>query len=91
MSANLYFYNTVPDAKEDAILFSKLSRKDMTTTISDLQMYMTKKGDEPYLRPVTMWVVGDVERTTGRALLAAALKHMVTFNYLLVFKTGLDP
>ncbi|XP_014669413.1 PREDICTED: UDP-glucose:glycoprotein glucosyltransferase 1-like [Priapulus caudatus] len=66
-------------ARTDAIAFSSLSTRDMTVTMSEIQNYMTRKGD-PFLRSVTIWVVGDLERAKGRELLAAAIKHMRTSN-----------
>ncbi|XP_078695179.1 UDP-glucose:glycoprotein glucosyltransferase 1-like [Branchiostoma floridae x Branchiostoma belcheri] len=63
----------------DSAAFSRLSSNQMAATLANSMKYLTKK-DEFVTRPVTMWVVCDMESTEGRQLLYDAIKHMKSSN-----------
>ncbi|XP_038051139.1 UDP-glucose:glycoprotein glucosyltransferase 1-like isoform X2 [Patiria miniata] len=60
-------------------VFQGLSTDDKKAAIANTMKYLTKK-DDTSLRPVSMWVVCDLETTEGRLLLSNALKYMKTSN-----------
>ncbi|XP_021356134.1 UDP-glucose:glycoprotein glucosyltransferase 1-like isoform X2 [Mizuhopecten yessoensis] len=59
----------------DVDQFSVLNTKAMTSIMTQNMKYLTRK-DEDMLRPVTMWVVCDLETAEGRDLLYSALKQL---------------
>uniref|UniRef100_A0A3B3UXM3 UDP-glucose ceramide glucosyltransferase-like 1 n=1 Tax=Poecilia latipinna TaxID=48699 RepID=A0A3B3UXM3_9TELE len=65
----------VVDDWEDTTMFSYLESKDKTAVISKRMKYFTN-GDEDGMTAVTMWVVADFEKVSGRKLLLNALKHV---------------
>ncbi|XP_035995137.1 UDP-glucose:glycoprotein glucosyltransferase 2 isoform X3 [Fundulus heteroclitus] len=60
---------------EDTTMFSYLESKDKTAVIAKRIKYFTN-SDEDGLTAVTMWVVADFEKVSGRKLLLNALKHL---------------
>ncbi|XP_005100215.1 UDP-glucose:glycoprotein glucosyltransferase 1 [Aplysia californica] len=62
-------------------LAAELSAKDLTSAISDGLVYLTKREEES-VRPVTMWVVADLETSHGRELMYNAIKHVKVSNDL---------
>uniref|UniRef100_A0A8C7JBA3 UDP-glucose ceramide glucosyltransferase-like 1 n=1 Tax=Oncorhynchus kisutch TaxID=8019 RepID=A0A8C7JBA3_ONCKI len=56
----------------DTTMYSYLDSKDKTAIIAKRMKYFTKNGK----RPVTVWIVGDFEKASGRRLLLNALKHL---------------
>uniref|UniRef100_A0A3Q3XP66 UDP-glucose ceramide glucosyltransferase-like 1 n=1 Tax=Mola mola TaxID=94237 RepID=A0A3Q3XP66_MOLML len=64
-----------PDDWEDATMFSYLDSKDKTAVMAKRMKYF-KNSDENAVSAVTMWIVGDFEKGSGRKLLLNALKHV---------------
>uniref|UniRef100_A0A3Q2Z169 UDP-glucose ceramide glucosyltransferase-like 1 n=1 Tax=Hippocampus comes TaxID=109280 RepID=A0A3Q2Z169_HIPCM len=62
---------------EDATMFSFLDSRDKTAVMANRMKYLTK-NDEDGMSAVTMWIVGDFQKASGRKLLLAALKHLST-------------
>ncbi|XP_067127795.1 UDP-glucose:glycoprotein glucosyltransferase 1 isoform X1 [Centruroides vittatus] len=56
-----------------------MSQKDFATTFAAHMNYLTKR-EEVVFRPLTWWIVGDLETPEGRELLNAALVHLKTSN-----------
>ncbi|XP_019910403.2 UDP-glucose:glycoprotein glucosyltransferase 2 isoform X3 [Esox lucius] len=65
----------VADEWEDTTMFSYLDYKDKTAVIAKRMKYFTK-NDEDGINGVTVWIIGDFEKASGRRLLLNALKHM---------------
>uniref|UniRef100_A0A4W5PFA1 UDP-glucose ceramide glucosyltransferase-like 1 n=1 Tax=Hucho hucho TaxID=62062 RepID=A0A4W5PFA1_9TELE len=65
----------VVDNWEDATMFSYLDSKDKTAVIAKRMKYFTK-NDEDGINGVTVWIIGDFEKASGRRLLLNALKHL---------------
>uniref|UniRef100_A0A3Q2Y4X5 UDP-glucose ceramide glucosyltransferase-like 1 n=1 Tax=Hippocampus comes TaxID=109280 RepID=A0A3Q2Y4X5_HIPCM len=61
---------------EDATMFSFLDSRDKTAVMANRMKYLTKNEDG--MSAVTMWIVGDFQKASGRKLLLAALKHLST-------------
>uniref|UniRef100_A0A6Q2Y8C2 UDP-glucose ceramide glucosyltransferase-like 1 n=1 Tax=Esox lucius TaxID=8010 RepID=A0A6Q2Y8C2_ESOLU len=66
---------SVADEWEDTTMFSYLDYKDKTAVIAKRMKYFTK-NDEDGINGVTVWIIGDFEKASGRRLLLNALKHM---------------
>uniref|UniRef100_UPI003AAA24A0 UDP-glucose:glycoprotein glucosyltransferase 2 n=1 Tax=Centroberyx gerrardi TaxID=166262 RepID=UPI003AAA24A0 len=64
----------VVDDWEDTTMFSYLDSRDKTAVMAKRMKYFTK-NDEDGMSSVTMWIVGDFEKASGRKLLLSALKH----------------
>uniref|UniRef100_A0A8C4IKT4 UDP-glucose ceramide glucosyltransferase-like 1 n=1 Tax=Dicentrarchus labrax TaxID=13489 RepID=A0A8C4IKT4_DICLA len=62
----------VVDDWEDTTMFSFLDSRDKTAVMAKRMKYFTNSG----MDAVTMWIVGDFEKVSGRKLLLSALKHM---------------
>ncbi|XP_040913122.1 UDP-glucose:glycoprotein glucosyltransferase 2 isoform X2 [Toxotes jaculatrix] len=60
---------------EDTTMFSFLDARDKTVVVAKRMKYFTN-SDEDGMSPVTIWIVGDLERVSGRKLLLNALKHV---------------
>uniref|UniRef100_A0A3Q2EG56 UDP-glucose ceramide glucosyltransferase-like 1 n=1 Tax=Cyprinodon variegatus TaxID=28743 RepID=A0A3Q2EG56_CYPVA len=58
----------------DTTMFSYLDSKDKTAVMAKRLKYFTN-SDEDGMTAVTMWVVADFEKVSGRKLLLNALKH----------------
>nr|XP_020452084.1 UDP-glucose:glycoprotein glucosyltransferase 2 isoform X4 [Monopterus albus] len=65
----------VVDDWEDTTMFSFLDIRDKTAVMAKRMKYFTNTGADG-MSTVTMWIVGDVEKVSGRKLLLNALKHM---------------
>ncbi|XP_046707685.1 UDP-glucose:glycoprotein glucosyltransferase 1 isoform X1 [Silurus meridionalis] len=72
---------------DDYARFLFLDATEKNTAVANSMNYMTKKGihstvssDDGVVRPVTFWVVGDFDQSTGRQLLYDAIRHMKTSN-----------
>ncbi|KAJ8012704.1 hypothetical protein DPEC_G00045650 [Dallia pectoralis] len=63
------------DEWEDSTMFSYLDSKDKTAVVAKKMKYFTK-NDEDGINGVTVWIVGNFEKASGRRLLLNALKHM---------------
>uniref|UniRef100_A0A8C7U5V5 UDP-glucose ceramide glucosyltransferase-like 1 n=1 Tax=Oncorhynchus mykiss TaxID=8022 RepID=A0A8C7U5V5_ONCMY len=61
----------------DTTMYSYLDSKDKTAVIAKRMKYFTK-NDEDGINGVTVWIVGDFEKASGRRLLLNALKHLQT-------------
>uniref|UniRef100_A0A8C4II02 UDP-glucose ceramide glucosyltransferase-like 1 n=1 Tax=Dicentrarchus labrax TaxID=13489 RepID=A0A8C4II02_DICLA len=71
------------DDWEDTTMFSFLDSRDKTAVMAKRMKYFTNSGMESLIilyedgmSAVTMWIVGDFEKVSGRKLLLSALKHM---------------
>ncbi|XP_043104746.1 UDP-glucose:glycoprotein glucosyltransferase 2 isoform X2 [Puntigrus tetrazona] len=65
----------VADDWDDTTMFSYLDSKDKTAIVSKRMKYFTR-DEEEVLYGVTLWIVADIEQSSGRQLLRNALKHM---------------
>uniref|UniRef100_A0A8C7JAB7 UDP-glucose ceramide glucosyltransferase-like 1 n=1 Tax=Oncorhynchus kisutch TaxID=8019 RepID=A0A8C7JAB7_ONCKI len=65
----------VVDDWKDTTMYSYLDSKDKTAIIAKRMKYFTK-NDEDGINGVTVWIVGDFEKASGRRLLLNALKHL---------------
>uniref|UniRef100_A0A8C8M098 UDP-glucose ceramide glucosyltransferase-like 1 n=1 Tax=Oncorhynchus tshawytscha TaxID=74940 RepID=A0A8C8M098_ONCTS len=65
----------VVDDWKDTTMYSYLDSKDKTAVIAKRMKYFTK-NDEDGINGVTVWIVGDFEKASGRRLLLNALKHL---------------
>uniref|UniRef100_A0A8C0FGP0 UDP-glucose ceramide glucosyltransferase-like 1 n=1 Tax=Bubo bubo TaxID=30461 RepID=A0A8C0FGP0_BUBBB len=84
----IHFRSTsVPFDVEDFSTFSFLDSQDKSAVISDNMKYLTKKGififymDEDALYAVTIWIIADFDKPSGRRLLSNALKHLKTSSH----------
>uniref|UniRef100_A0A4W4FIS8 UDP-glucose ceramide glucosyltransferase-like 1 n=1 Tax=Electrophorus electricus TaxID=8005 RepID=A0A4W4FIS8_ELEEL len=60
--------------------FLFLDTREKNTAVANSMNYMTKKGKDGAIRPVTFWVVGDFDQPSGRQLLYDGIRHMKTSN-----------
>nr|XP_061799479.1 UDP-glucose:glycoprotein glucosyltransferase 2-like [Nerophis lumbriciformis] len=60
---------------EDTTMFSFLDTRDKTAVMAKRIKYLTNH-DKDGMSAVTMWIVGDFQKVSGRTLLLAALKHL---------------
>ncbi|KAJ0070361.1 hypothetical protein NL108_007747, partial [Boleophthalmus pectinirostris] len=58
---------------EDTTMFSYLDSRDKTAVVAKKMKYFSTNSNE--VNAVTMWVVGDFDKVSGRKLLINALKH----------------
>uniref|UniRef100_A0A665TK40 UDP-glucose ceramide glucosyltransferase-like 1 n=1 Tax=Echeneis naucrates TaxID=173247 RepID=A0A665TK40_ECHNA len=65
----------VVDDWEDTTMFSFLDSRDKTAVMAKRMKYF-KNSDEDGMSTLTIWIVGDFERASGRKLLLNALKHL---------------
>uniref|UniRef100_A0A8C2U9X1 UDP-glucose glycoprotein glucosyltransferase 2 n=1 Tax=Coturnix japonica TaxID=93934 RepID=A0A8C2U9X1_COTJA len=78
----LHFRSTsVPFDVQDFSTFSFLDSQDKSAVISDSMKYLTKK-DEGALYAVTVWIIADFDKPSGRQLLSNALKHLKTSSHV---------
>ncbi|XP_072217611.1 UDP-glucose:glycoprotein glucosyltransferase 2 isoform X2 [Excalfactoria chinensis] len=78
----LHFRSTsVPFDVQDFSTFSFLDSQDKSAVISDSMKYLTKK-DEDALYAVTVWIIADFDKPSGRQLLSNALKHLKTSSHV---------
>lgn len=59
--------------------FSLLKVPEMTAMVTRSSRYMTTKND-PAVRPITVWLVGDFDTEEGRALLLEGVKYLRESN-----------
>nr|XP_009665676.1 PREDICTED: UDP-glucose:glycoprotein glucosyltransferase 2 isoform X3 [Struthio camelus australis] len=77
----IHFRSTsVPFDVQDFSTFSFLDSQDKSAVISDGMKYLTKK-EEDILYAVTIWIIADFDKPTGRQLLSNALKHLKTSRH----------
>uniref|UniRef100_A0A8C6M3I1 UDP-glucose ceramide glucosyltransferase-like 1 n=1 Tax=Nothobranchius furzeri TaxID=105023 RepID=A0A8C6M3I1_NOTFU len=62
------------DDWEDTNMFSFLDSRDKTAVVAKRMKYFTNNEDG--VAAVTVWIVGDLEKISGRKLLLNALKHL---------------
>ncbi|KAM5311040.1 UDP-glucose:glycoprotein glucosyltransferase 2 [Glossophaga mutica] len=62
---------------EDFSTFSFLDSQDKSAIIAENMYYLTQE-DENVISSVTLWIVADFDKPSGRKLLLHALKHMKT-------------
>ncbi|XP_028929420.1 UDP-glucose:glycoprotein glucosyltransferase 2 isoform X3 [Ornithorhynchus anatinus] len=65
---------------QDFSTFSYLDSQDKSAVIARNMRYLTKK-DEDVISPVTIWIIADFDKSSGRQLLSNALKHMKTTSH----------
>ncbi|XP_062039182.1 UDP-glucose:glycoprotein glucosyltransferase 1 isoform X1 [Lepus europaeus] len=72
---------------DDYARFTVLDSQGKSAAVANSMNYLTKKGmsskeiyDESFIRPVTFWVVGDFDSSSGRQLLYDAIKHQKSSN-----------
>nr|XP_002120850.2 UDP-glucose:glycoprotein glucosyltransferase 1 isoform X2 [Ciona intestinalis] len=85
LSAEANFFDLLGNAKKESVYlnpkqFAKLSNSDKTATISEQlsTLYLSKTDSSKHIRPITMWVIADVETSAGRSFVYSALKHVKT-------------
>ncbi|XP_017676558.1 PREDICTED: UDP-glucose:glycoprotein glucosyltransferase 2 isoform X3 [Lepidothrix coronata] len=71
---------SVPFDVEDFSTFSFLDSQDKSAVISDNMKYLTKK-DEDTVYAVTIWIIADFDKPSGRRLLSNALKSLKTSSH----------
>ncbi|XP_067890497.1 UDP-glucose:glycoprotein glucosyltransferase 1 [Heterodontus francisci] len=59
----------------DFVTYSFLDSRDKSAVIADQMKYLTRK-DEDIIYPVTIWIVADFDKLSGRRLLLNAIKQM---------------
>ncbi|XP_077622857.1 UDP-glucose:glycoprotein glucosyltransferase 1 isoform X2 [Crocuta crocuta] len=64
---------------DDYARFTVLDSQGKTAAIANSMNYLTKK-DDSFIRPVTFWIVGDFDSSSGRQLLYDAIKHQKSSN-----------
>ncbi|XP_077946523.1 UDP-glucose:glycoprotein glucosyltransferase 2 isoform X5 [Gasterosteus aculeatus] len=65
----------VVDDWEDTTMFSYYDSRDKTAVVAKRMKYFTN-ADEDGMSAVTMWIVGDFDKVSGRKLLLGALKRV---------------
>ncbi|XP_041921556.1 UDP-glucose:glycoprotein glucosyltransferase 2 isoform X3 [Alosa sapidissima] len=65
----------VSDDWGDATMFSYMDSKDKSGVVMKRMKYFAK-SDEELVHGVTVWIIADVGKASGRRLLLSALKHM---------------
>lgn len=65
----------VVDDWEDTTMFSFFDSRDKTAVMTKRMKYFTNNDDDG-MSAVTMWIVGDFEKVSGRKLLHSALKRV---------------
>ncbi|XP_041856993.1 UDP-glucose:glycoprotein glucosyltransferase 2 isoform X2 [Melanotaenia boesemani] len=65
----------VVDDWEDSTMFSFLDSRDKTAVMAKRLKYFTSSDDDG-MTAVTLWIVGDFEKVSGKKLLLNALKHV---------------
>ncbi|XP_078514083.1 UDP-glucose:glycoprotein glucosyltransferase 2 isoform X2 [Lissotriton helveticus] len=77
------FLNFIPRAAavdvSDISTFSYLDTQDKSSVIADSLKYLTRK-EEDVIYAVTIWIIADFDKRSGRQLLSHALKHMKSSN-----------
>ncbi|XP_032533135.1 UDP-glucose:glycoprotein glucosyltransferase 2 isoform X5 [Chiroxiphia lanceolata] len=71
---------SVPFDVEDFSTFSFLDSQDKSAVISDNMKYLTAK-DEDTVYAVTIWIIADFDKPSGRRLLSNALKSLKTSSH----------
>ncbi|XP_034549617.1 UDP-glucose:glycoprotein glucosyltransferase 2 [Notolabrus celidotus] len=67
--------NPVADDWEDTTMLSFFDSRDKTAVMAKRMKYFTNSGEDG-MSAVTMWIVADFEKVSGRKLLQNALKHV---------------
>lgn len=77
------FLNFIPRAAaidvSDVATFSYLDTEDKSSVLADSMKYLTRK-EEDVMYAVTIWIIADFDKRSGRQLLSHALKHMKSSN-----------
>ncbi|GAB1602450.1 UDP-glucose:glycoprotein glucosyltransferase 1-like [Argonauta hians] len=68
--------NTAKDALDDADQFASLSPKEMSSQVAKNMLYMSRKDETVLLRPISIWLVTDLETVKGRQLMYTAIKTL---------------
>ncbi|KAM4859808.1 UDP-glucose:glycoprotein glucosyltransferase 2 isoform 2-T2 [Thomomys bottae] len=63
---------------EDFSTFFFLDSQDKSAVIAKSMYYLTQEDDEDGIAAVTLWIIADFDKPSGRKLLSNALKHMET-------------
>uniref|UniRef100_H2ZD88 UDP-glucose glycoprotein glucosyltransferase 2 n=1 Tax=Ciona savignyi TaxID=51511 RepID=H2ZD88_CIOSA len=83
LSADSKFFTFLGTAQKESIYmnakrFKELANPEKTATLADQlsKLYLSKTDSSKYVRPITMWLVADVETESGRSFVYSALKHV---------------
>lgn len=60
---------------KNSLEFAKLRDRQKTANLISAMKYL-KKNDDLYTRPITIWIVADLETADGRELFYNAIKHL---------------
>ncbi|XP_067851613.1 UDP-glucose:glycoprotein glucosyltransferase 1 isoform X2 [Heptranchias perlo] len=69
------------DGVDDYSHFAFLKSEEKSAAIANSISYLAKRDDK-YIRPLTFWIVGDFDDSSGRQLLYESLKHLKSSNNL---------
>ncbi|XP_072111746.1 UDP-glucose:glycoprotein glucosyltransferase 1 isoform X1 [Mobula birostris] len=80
---------TANDGVDDYSRFALLKSEEKSAAVADSMSYLSKRGissreiyDDKYIRPLTFWIIGDFDDSSGRQLLYESLKHLKSSNNL---------
>ncbi|XP_060690892.1 UDP-glucose:glycoprotein glucosyltransferase 1 isoform X2 [Hemiscyllium ocellatum] len=66
---------------DDYSHFAFLKSEEKSAAVANNMPYLSKRDDK-YIRPLTFWIVGDFDDSSGRQLLYESLKHLKSSNNL---------
>ncbi|XP_059506997.1 UDP-glucose:glycoprotein glucosyltransferase 1 isoform X2 [Stegostoma tigrinum] len=69
------------DGVDDYSHFVFLKSEEKSAAVANNMQYLSKRDDK-YIRPLTFWIVGDFDDSSGRQLLYESLKHLKSSNNL---------
>ncbi|XP_020390116.1 UDP-glucose:glycoprotein glucosyltransferase 1 isoform X4 [Rhincodon typus] len=69
------------DSVDDYSHFAFLKSEEKSAAVANNMQYLSKRDDK-YIRPLTFWIVGDFDDSSGRQLLYESLKHLKSSNNL---------
>ncbi|XP_043557860.1 UDP-glucose:glycoprotein glucosyltransferase 1 isoform X2 [Chiloscyllium plagiosum] len=66
---------------DDYSHFAFLKSEEKSAAVANNMPYLSKRDDK-YIRPLTFWIIGDFDDSSGRQLLYESLKHLKSTNNL---------
>ncbi|XP_051873658.1 UDP-glucose:glycoprotein glucosyltransferase 1 isoform X2 [Pristis pectinata] len=69
------------DGVDDYSRFALLKSEEKSAAVANSISYLSKRDDK-YIRPLTFWIIGDFDDSSGRQLLYESLKHLKSSNNL---------
>uniref|UniRef100_UPI00398E35CF UDP-glucose:glycoprotein glucosyltransferase 1 isoform X2 n=1 Tax=Pristiophorus japonicus TaxID=55135 RepID=UPI00398E35CF len=69
------------DGVDDYSHFAFLKSEEKSAAVANSISYLSKRDDK-YIRPLTFWIVGNFDESSGRQLLYESLKHLKSSNNL---------